>query len=282
MFYQMPNAVIYCESGSTSANYASTKGYKYSIITTSYNISYNKNNDTEPITNMPTTQNKLKYDTISISSDIPVRNGFEFAGWATTSTATEAEYQPGDDYSKDEDVELYAVWKSPNKNITYTIEYYKDDIRQDDDINIVENIVSKEESTVELDKTKINKENKYLGYAFEKTDPEVIPDTVVDGEIIKVYYKVQNYEINYNLDGGSLKEGNNPETYTVNDSVSLVNPEKEGYTFIGWTGSNGSTPETSVSITKGSTGDKTYVGFFKNNLFDGYGKISVKNGGYYG
>ena len=32
----------------------------------------------------------------------------------------------------------------------------------------------------------------------------------------------------------------------------------EGYTFLGWTGSNGTTPQKSVTITSGSVGDKSY------------------------
>ncbi|MGN1011574.1 MAG: InlB B-repeat-containing protein [Clostridia bacterium] len=43
----------------------------------------------------------------------PVRTGYTFAGWATTATATKAEYQPGaktDPMTKDMD--LYAVWTS--------------------------------------------------------------------------------------------------------------------------------------------------------------------------
>lgn len=47
---------------------------------------------------------------------IPVRAGYTFAGWATTATATTAEYKPGNiiTMSKSEvkDVDLYAVWTS--------------------------------------------------------------------------------------------------------------------------------------------------------------------------
>ncbi|MBP5582353.1 MAG: InlB B-repeat-containing protein, partial [Bacteroidales bacterium] len=66
------------------------------------------------------------------------------------------------------------------------------------------------------------------------------------------------YTITYNLAGGAQA---NPKTsYTVETSTfTLVNPTRTGYTFAGWTGSNGTTAQTSVSIAKGSTGDKTYT-----------------------
>ena len=78
---------------------------------------------------------------------------------------------------------------------------------------------------------------------------------------IKANYEKINYTITYNLNGGSLSDGqDNPIKYTVeSEKITLNNPSKEGYTFIGWTGSNGTTPETSVSISKGSTGNKEYV-----------------------
>ena len=48
--------------------------------------------------------------------------------------------------------------------------------------------------------------------------------------------------------------------YTVeSDDIILPTPSLTGYTFTGWTGSNGTTPQTSVTIAKGTTGDKEYT-----------------------
>lgn len=55
----------------------------------------------------------------------------------------------------------------------------------------------------------------------------------------------------------------NPQKYTIeSNDIKLENPSKGGYTFSGWTGSNGTTKQTSVTITKGSTGNKQYVANF--------------------
>ena len=65
------------------------------------------------------------------------------------------------------------------------------------------------------------------------------------------------YNITYNLGGGT---GTNPTSYTINTNTFTLNePTKEGYAFTGWTGSNGNTPQKTVTITQGSTGDKTYT-----------------------
>ena len=70
-----------------------------------------------------------------------------------------------------------------------------------------------------------------------------------------------NYDITYNLNDGVLAEGDtNPAQYTIeSDAITLKNPTKEGYIFTGWTGSNGDTPQTEVTIPKGSTENKNYV-----------------------
>ncbi len=85
------------------------------------------------------------------------------------------------------------------------------------------------------------------------------------------------YTITYNLAGGAQA---NPKTsYTVETSTfTLVNPTRTGYTFAGWTGSNGTTAQTSVSIAKGSTGNKTYTATWKANkyyiVYNGSGNTS--------
>ena len=72
-----------------------------------------------------------------------------------------------------------------------------------------------------------------------------------------------NYNITYNLAGGTLKISN-PTTYNVTSpTITLNNPIKTGYEFIGWTGSNGNTPQKSLSIVKGSTGKRSYIANYR-------------------
>ena len=70
--------------------------------------------------------------------------------------------------------------------------------------------------------------------------------------VIRANYEIEAYSITYNLDGGSVS--GNPTSYTEeSEDITLKNPTKLGHTFIGWTGSNGNTPELTVTIPKGST-----------------------------
>ena len=66
-----------------------------------------------------------------------------------------------------------------------------------------------------------------------------------------------NYTITYNLDGGSIS--GQKTTYTKEDTFTLPTPTRTDYTFMGWTGSNGTTKQKTVTIPKGTTGNLTYT-----------------------
>ena len=78
---------------------------------------------------------------------------------------------------------------------------------------------------------------------------------------------LNTYTITYNLNGGTVSTAN-PTSYNVTTATfTLNNPSKTGHTFTGWTGSNGTTAQTSVSIAKGSTGNKSYTANYSINQY---------------
>ena len=98
--------------------------------------------------------------------------------------------------------------------------------------------------------------------------------------------KPEEYTITYNLNDGIVT--GNPDSYTPQTtSFTLVNPTRTGYTFTGWTGSNGETPMKAITITKGSTGNRNYVANWVANTNTPYvvrhwtqnigGKVDSKN-----
>lgn len=50
----------------------------------------------------------------------PTRSGYTFGGWATSATATTAEYQPGATFTISKDMDLYAVWTAGSTSTTST------------------------------------------------------------------------------------------------------------------------------------------------------------------
>ncbi len=67
-----------------------------------------------------------------------------------------------------------------------------------------------------------------------------------------------SYKITYILNGGAVS--GNPSTYTTTTAVTLKNPTKTGYTFLGWTCSelNITSPKITAIIPVGTTGDLTF------------------------
>ena len=72
------------------------------------------------------------------------------------------------------------------------------------------------------------------------------------------------YSIRYLLFNGKMN-GNKEFYVSGTDTFTLNTPKKEGYTFIGWTGSNGDVPSKKITISKDDVGDKVYVANFKKN-----------------
>lgn len=90
------------------------------------------------------------------------------------------------------------------------------------------------------------------------------------------------YTIAYNLNGGSSSTALKT-TYTVEDSFILPQPTKTGYTFTGWTGSNGTTPQKTVTVNKGTRGNLNYTANWSANnyyvTFNGNGgSLNVMDG----
>jgi len=80
-----------------------------------YTVSYNANGGN----GTPGSQTKTHGATITLSNTVPSRAGYVFLGWAASSSATSASYQPGGLYTANAGITLYAVWKAA----TYTVSY---------------------------------------------------------------------------------------------------------------------------------------------------------------
>ena len=136
------------------------------------------------------------------------------------------------------------------------------------------NIVYKSSSGVQLGTDTITKDygttntvspKSFTGYT-SPTSQSVKWDSTSAKTITFTYTPIE-YTISYTLNGGSVSSSNKTK-YTIETATfTLNNPTKTGYTFTGWTGSNGTTASTSVSISKGSTGNKSYTANWSINSY---------------
>ncbi|MBQ8392437.1 MAG: InlB B-repeat-containing protein [Clostridia bacterium] len=106
------------------------------------------------------------------------------------------------------------------------------------------------------------------GYTFIKWKLASQTFTVEGGEkyavVLTAEWSCNDYSISYNLNGGKMNGG--IFAYTAeSDDIVLPIPTKTGYTFLGWTGTDLSTPTKNVTIPKGSAGNRSYKANWKVN-----------------
>jgi len=75
-----------------------------------YTISYNLNGGTGSISSI----SKIQYETVYITTEVPTRENYTFAGWGTSPTDRTVDYAPGASYTSNSSITLYAIWEGQN------------------------------------------------------------------------------------------------------------------------------------------------------------------------
>lgn len=213
---------------------------------TSYTVSYNANGGSEP----PSSQTKWKDQTLTLSSDKPTRTGYTFKGWGTSASDTTVDYSAGGSYTANASDTLYAIWDA--NSYTYNIVY-----KSSSGTQLGTATIAKDYGTTNTISPK-----SFTGYTSPSSQ-SIKWDSISEKTITFTYTPI-TYNVTISCNGGS---GVNSRTYTVETATfSLGTPTRTGYTFNGWTGSNGTTAQKTVSISKGSTGDKSYTAQWSENV----------------
>lgn len=216
-----------------------------------YNISFDVN---EGHTELE--QKEVYFDSKYGELPEPKREGYTFSGWINDK---EEIVDENTKYTEDNDITLKATWKAnqytvsfntdggsvlpENKNVTYDSAYGE---------------------LPEPIKEGYNFKGWYLNE--QKVNENTIVKTSSNHELIARWKKI-NYVIEYNTVGGILEA--NVTIYDVEDEdFTIPHPTKEGYTFTGWTGANGTTPEKDVIIKSGTTGNYKYQANWQVNYYN--------------
>ena len=184
----------------------------------------------------------------------PTRNGYEFVGWTgegITTPQTSVIIPKGSTGNK----AYTANWKV----IEYTITL---------DTN-GGSVVSPIKYTVEDSFTlpyPLRPGYEFVGWTLDGSGmipamPLIIYYGTTGDLRYKAEWRLAEYTITMDLNGGS---GQEKMVYTMTDEeFELPTPTRNGYEFVGWTGERITTPQTSVKIPKGSTGNKAYTANWK-------------------
>ena len=203
-----------------------------------YTVEYRANDNGEGTENLPATQNKAEDVPINLDTNIPVREGFEFLGWATYKEATEPVYQPGDEYNENADLILYAVWEKATFTVTY------DDNLEDEEVEVPDAQTKHKGNDLELSSDIPERK----GYAFVgwTTDKESLVAeyqagskfTIDEDTTLYAIWEIAEFEVIYddNLEDEDVKVPDAQIKHKGNDlELSSDIPERKGYAFVGWT-----------------------------------------------
>ena len=180
----------------------------------------------------------------------PVRTGYIFLGW-TGEGITEAQ-------------EIIEIPQGSTGDRTYTANWqvieYTITLLDMDGVGTSEALVYTVEQAVTLP-TPTREGYAFLGWTVNSDmAPQltvVLPQGSIGNRTYTANWELTGYTITMDLNGGS---GETTLLYTVEDEeFALPTPTRNGYEFVGWTGEGITTPQTSVKIPKGSTGNKAYT-----------------------
>ena len=180
----------------------------------------------------------------------PVRTGYIFLGW-TGEGITEPQ-------------EIIEIPQGSTGDRTYTANWqvieYTITLLDMDGAGTSEALVYTVEQPVTLP-TPTREGYAFLGWTVNSDmAPQltvVLPQGSIGNRTYTANWELTGYTITMDLNGGS---GETALLYTViDDEFALPTPTRNGYEFVGWTGEGITTPQTSVKIPKGSTGDKAYT-----------------------
>lgn len=193
---------------------------------------------------------------ISQPSEVPVKDGFNFKGWLKDGVL----YDFASPVTKD--FVLTASWQVKGIDFSVNLAGIDGDL---------EDIIEPYPITKKVTSFTIHSPERagynFLGWTGSNGDvPELNPVIDIEGmtveEIEGLHFTANwsdpiEYAITYTLGGGSIT--GEDTVYTVeSDDITLPTPEKRGYEFLGWTGSNGYVPQKSVTIQHGKTGDMDF------------------------
>lgn len=246
---------------SDKSNYLMGSDSEYTLFAlwmpTKYKITYNLNGGS--VSNANKTEYTIESETFTLTN--PTRQGYTFNGW-TGSDLSDKTY-------------TVSISTGSTGNLSFTANY-------DANLNSLlfnanGGVGETPEMLIETDKTvKLNicafsrKGYDFVGWATSQNGEKVYSDGQnytmgVNSEyVLYAVWKIKTYTIEYNLNNGTAPS--NKQSYTVEtESFTLENPLRDGYTFIGWSGTDIADKSTTVTMEKGSIGNKSFTANWQAN-----------------
>ena len=204
-----------------------------------YTVKYNGNGNGDTVTNVPVDQTKTYGIDLTLSRAIPRREGYEFKGWAYSSSATTPYYAAGDTYTTNAGAVLYAVWVR-----VYTVAY---------NTNGGDGGPSSGQKTHDVAYTIPSATPTKTGYIFAywvdnlESGKHWNPGdsyTTNSNVTFSAIWTARTYSVQFRDNGGSGAPSDQTKIYGVDLTLSSTVPTRTGHTFQGWGLSSSATTAT--------------------------------------
>ena len=176
--------------------------------------------------------------------------GYTFIGWGTT--ATQKSYDDKSEYvmGANSSYRLYAIWQANENVLSF-------------DANGGDGTMSDMKIKTDEIKTLVScgfarKGYDFIGWTETENGSKVYSDgdsytMGTENATLYALWTPKTYKITYNLNGGQLAV-QNKATYNIETATfTLNNPTKNGYNFLGWSGTNIPDNTNAVTVNAGST-----------------------------
>ena len=231
----------------------------FTVSDGTYTISYNANGGS----GAPSNQTESVGTYINLSWTIPTRFGYSFQGWSTDSSASSVVYWPGDVFTDDTSVTLYAVWREaevlsgdtvgqfseiayincPNAGVYFafipnTSTEYR--IMSESDEDVCVDLFDANGNLIASDDDSGDGTNFLLTFNFTANETYYIYVRYYSSSLVGTFdFNVsKSYYVAYDANGGTGAPGMQYHFFNEPVTLSTAEPTRPGYIFMGWSTSN--------------------------------------------
>ena len=284
------------DRNATSASYSAGGSYTDNTDVTLYAVwqynpeTYTVRYDANGGTGAPASQTKTYGVPLTLSAVKPMRAGYEFLGWSTDPATMLTNYAPGERYTDEASITLYAVWRYVPK--TYTVSY---------DANGGGNTPASQTKTEDVTLILTSTIPTRYGYTFKgwatsssaTTAAYQAGGSYTANESVTLYaiWKINTYTVSFDANGGSNAPNPQKKTHGQNLILTVAIPTRANHVFLGWaTDSTSKSVAYAPSATYTAEEDVTLYAVWQERNYDfsvsdltvtpdeieQYGKVTVK------
>ena len=199
-----------------------------------YTVSYNANGGS----GAPADQTKYYGTTLTLSSEEPTWSGHTFWGWATSSSRTaDVAYEPGDSYTENASITLYAVW------VVKATFYSKGSVYSQSIKRIGERVTLPSPANTSTQGCS--------GWLYNGETYSCGSTITINSDISFTAIWTNIYTVSYNANGGSNAPASQTKWQDVDLTITSSKPTWSGHTFLGW--STSSARDAVINYPAGST-----------------------------